>query len=191
MKTYSAANTILVWTNNQDIIRFSSDIAEDLKLNIYHADVETDLMAVPCFLMIVDSEKLKEIFLSDFNKIAKHMDDSKCSIVVFGKRLTNVPYYVKALIKYGNKIITKEYIHNLILKAMNSKKNIKQNVFREKIHRIIFLYKLLNEGKGIVTNEICELFEISDRTLRRDIKVLRDVCDNEIFFDKDKGYYFQ
>jgi len=86
--------------------------------------------------------------------------------------------------------VTKEYIHNLILKAMNPKKNIKQDVFRDKIHRIIFLYKLLNEGKDIVTNEICELFEISDRTLRRDIKVLRDVCDNEIYFDKDKGYYF-
>jgi len=52
--------------------------------------------------------------------------------------------------------------------------NIKQDVLREKIHRIIFLYKLLNEGKDILTNEICELFEISVRALRRDIKVLRD-----------------
>jgi hypothetical protein len=174
IKTYSATNTILVWTNNQNIIWFTSKIAEYLKLNIYHAEVETDLMAVPCSLMIVDTEKLKEIFLSVFNKIAKHMDAGKCSIVVFEKRLTNVPYYVKELVSYGNKTITKEYTHNLILKAMSPKKNIKQDVFREKIHRIIFLYKLLNEGKDIVTNEICELFEISDRTLRRDIKVLRD-----------------
>jgi len=43
--------------------------------------------------------------------------------------------------------------------------NIKQDVLREKIHRIIFLYKLLNEGKDILTNEICELFEISVRAL--------------------------
>ena len=48
---------------------------------------------------------------------------------------------------------------------MSPKKNIKQDVFREKIHRIIFLYKLLNEGKDILTNEICELFEISVRAL--------------------------
>jgi predicted DNA-binding transcriptional regulator YafY len=35
-----------------------------------------------------------------------------------------------------------------------------------------------------------EFFEMSDRTLRRDIKILRDVCDKEIAFDKDCGYYF-
>ena len=63
-------------------------------------------------------------------------------------------------------------------------------MFKERIHRIIFLHKLLDEGKVIATKEMGELFEMSDRTLRRDIKILRDVCDKEIAFDKDYGYYF-
>jgi hypothetical protein len=191
MKTMSATNTILVWTKNQNIIRFTTEIAEKLKLSIYHATIETDLIAIPCFLMIVDTEKLKDDFLSDFNQIAKHMDSGKRSIIVFGKRINNLPFHVKFLITYANRAITKDYILNLVNKARNPKQNIKQGLFKQRIQRIIFLYKLLDEGKVLVTKEMSELFEISDRTLRRDIKVLRDVCDKDITYDKDIGYYFQ
>lgn len=172
-------------------MRFTSEIAEELKLNIYHATIETDLIAIPCFLMIVDTEKLKDDFLSDFNQIAKYMDSGKRSIVVFGKRIKNLPFHVKFLVTYANRAITKEYVLDLVNKARNPKQNLKQGLFKQRMQRIIFLYKLLDEGKVLVTKEMSELFEISDRTLRRDIKVLRDVCDKDITFDKDIGYYFQ
>ncbi len=192
MKTMSGtnSNTILVWTKNKNILRFTSEIAEELKLNIYHATIETDLIAIPCFLMIVDTEKLKDDFLSDFNQIAKYMDSGKRSIMVFGKRIKNLPFHIKFLVTYANRAITKEYILNLVNKAMNPKQNIKQVLFKQRIRRLIFLYTLLDEGKVLATKEMSELFEITDRTLRRDIKVLRDVCDKEITYDKDIGYYF-
>ena len=190
MKNASNSNTILVWTKSKTIIRITSEIAEELKLNIYKVAVETDLIAVPCFLMIVDTEKLKDDFLSDFNQIAKHMDSGVRSILVVGKRLMTLPFYVKLLVTYANRTITKDYLLKIINTARDTKRNVKQDMFKERIHRIIFLYKLLDEGKVIGTKEMCEFFEMSDRTLRRDIKILRDVCDKEIIFDKDYGYYF-
>ena len=171
-------------------MRFISEIAIELNLSIYNAEVETDLIAVPCFLMIVDTEKLKDDFLSDFNQIAKQMDSGVRSILVVGKRLMNLPFHVKLLVTYANRMITKDYLLKIINTARDTKRNVKQDIFKERIHRIIFLYKLLGEGKVIATKDMSELFEMSDRTLRRDIKVLRDVCDKEIIFDKDSGYYF-
>jgi hypothetical protein len=190
MKNASISNTILLWTKNQHIIRSTSEIAVELNLTIHNAEVETDLIAVPCFLMIVDTEKLKDDFLTDFNQIAKHMDSGVRSILVVGKRLMNLPFHVKLLVTYANRTITKDYLLKIINTARDTKRNVKQDMFKERIHRIIFLYKLLDEGKVIATKEMGELFEMSDRTLRRDIKVLRDVCDKEIIFDKDSGYYF-
>ncbi len=190
MKSTLNSNTILLWTKNQHIIRFTSEIAVELNLTIYNSEVEADLIAVPCFLMIVDTEKLKDDFLSDFNQIAKHMDSGVRSILVVGKRLMNLPFHVKLLVTYANRTITKGYLVKIINTACDIKRNVKQDMFKERIHRIIFLYKLLVEGKVIATKEMGELFEMSDRTLRRDIKILRDVCDKEIIFDKDSGYYF-
>jgi hypothetical protein len=190
MKSTSNSNTILVWTTNKPIIKFTSEIAIDLNLTIYKVEVETDLIAVPCFLMIVDTENLKENFLSDFNQIAKHMDSGVHSILVVGKRIMNLPFHVKLLVDYANRTITKDYLLKIINTARDTKLNVKQDMFKERIHRIIFLYKLLDEGKVIATKEMGELFEMSDRTLRRDIKILRDVCDKEIIFYKYSGYYF-
>lgn len=190
MKKYSNRNTILLWTKNQHIIKFTSEITKELALNIYNVEVETDLIAIPSFLMIVDAENLKDDFLLDFNQIAKHMDSGVRSIFVVGKRLMNLPFHVKLLVTYANRTITKEYLLKIINKTRDVKRNVKQDMFKERIHRIIFLYKLLDEGKVIPTKEMGEFFEMSDRTLRRDIKILRDVCDKEIAFDKDCGYYF-
>ena len=190
MKCASNSNTILLWTKNQSIIRLTSEIAIEFNLSIYNVEEETDLIAVPCFLMIIDTEKLKDDFLSDFNQIAKYIDSGVRSILVVGKRLMNLPFHVRLLVTYANRTITKDYLLKIINTARDTKRNVKQDMFKERIHRIIFLYKLLDEGKLFATKEMGELFEMSDRTLRRDIKILRDVCDKEIFFDKDSGYYF-
>jgi hypothetical protein len=190
MKPVSKSKTILMWTKNPPISKFTLEIAKELKLNVHNIKTETDLLAIPCFLIIVDTEKLKTELLSDFNQIAKHMNPNECSIIVFGKRIINAPFYVKPLLTYANKAITKEYLEKLIKKAMTFPKKIKQDMFKQRINRIIYLYKLLDEGKVIETKDICFYFEISDRTLRRDVKVLRDVCDKEIMFNKDSGYYF-
>jgi hypothetical protein len=189
METYSTTKTILVWTKNKELISFASEIAEELYLNIYLAKDDIDLIAVPCFLMLVDTEKLRDDFLLGFNQFAKEMEPEKSSIIVFGKRLRNVPFSVRPLLKYANSVITKEYIFMLINKAMKPRMNIKHEIFKQRIHRIIYMYKLLDEGKVIISKEFSEFFDVSDRTIRRDIKILREVCDQEIFFDKDRGYY--
>lgn len=189
MEKYSKANTILLWTKNQDIIKFTTDIAQELKLNIYNGKVLADLTQVPSFIIIVDTEFLIDNFQVDFNNYIRKEDSNRCSLVIVGKKLVGVPYRVKPLITYVEKAITKEYIHSLIEKAMGPIKNPKQEKFEQRVHRIIYLYILLNEGKKkVFTKDLIEHFQISERTLRRDIKVLKDVCDKEIVFDKDYGY---
>lgn len=188
MDKKSVNKTILLWTKNPDIIKFSKEIAEEYKLEIYNAECESDIIAIPGFINIIDSEKLNDNFLKGFNQYAKFLDTAEYSILVFGKRLINVPFYVKLLIAYINKPITKAYIRKLIFKAMNPKKAIKQEIFKKRINRIIHLYKKLDEG-DIKIEDACIFYEISSRTLRRDIRVLRDSCDEEINFKKDRGYY--
>jgi predicted DNA-binding transcriptional regulator YafY len=56
------------------------------------------------------------------------------------------------------------------------------------VSRIIQIYELLRKGEEVFPNKICREFNISERTLRRDLKVLKDVYEAEIFPDTEKGY---
>jgi DeoR/GlpR family transcriptional regulator of sugar metabolism len=49
---------------------------------------------------------------------------------------------------------------------------------------------MLDHGEPIKTKEICERFKISERTLRRDIKILKEVdLERPIYFDPEEGYF--
>lgn len=186
MKDNSLQNTVLVWTKNKTIIKYTSEIANEMKFELLKADCGSDLIAAPCFLMIIDAEKLTDDFLSSFNKLAKCIDWN-CSILVYGKKISNIPSHVNKLISFYNKPFTKSFIKNKVLEGLKSKKVLKKDIFRKIIFRLITLYKMLDK-EIVIPKDACDIFEISDRTLRRDIKILRDVCEGEILFNKKTGY---
>jgi predicted DNA-binding transcriptional regulator YafY len=66
----------------------------------------------------------------------------------------------------------------------------RQEALLNQVSRLIDLYQLLKMGLPIHVEETCAKYKISDRSLRRDIKLFKDVNpDRKISFDKVKGYY--
>lgn len=59
---------------------------------------------------------------------------------------------------------------------------------KNSVGRIIHIYELLRKGEEVFTEKICTEFKISERTLRRDLKLLKDVYEVEIVPDAVKGY---
>jgi hypothetical protein len=68
--------------------------------------------------------------------------------------------------------------------------NVKEKQLHDKIKRIIFLYDILKKGNDINVLKNCAKFGITERTLGRDIKVLRDLdLHRTILYSKDRGYH--
>jgi hypothetical protein len=68
--------------------------------------------------------------------------------------------------------------------------NVKEKQLHDKIKRIIFLYDILKKGNSINVEKNCAKFDITERTLSRDIKVLRDLdLHRTIIYSKDRGYH--
>ena len=54
------------------------------------------------------------------------------------------------------------------------------------VRRFMIMLKMLYSGQGLSTNELCKEFDISLRTLQRDIPRLQDYCDIELEKAKTK-----
>lgn len=68
--------------------------------------------------------------------------------------------------------------------------NVKEKQLHDKIKRIIFLYDILKKGNDINTVKNWAKFGITERTLGRDVKVLRDLdLHRTILYSKDRGYH--
>jgi hypothetical protein len=74
--------------------------------------------------------------------------------------------------------------------SINKIHNVKEKQLHDKIKRIVFLYDILKKGNSINAVKNCAKFGITDRTLGRDIKVLRDLdLHRTILYSKDRGYH--
>lgn len=82
------------------------------------------------------------------------------------------------------KVMLSDNISNLNLKTKLNKREI----FINRLNRIIELYELLLL-KDVNDKTFCQKYNISERTLRRDIDVLKLVHDYDIFYSRERGYH--
>lgn len=267
---FANTETIILWSENKELIKYVTDVARELNVQIFVPDVIQDLLVTPGFISIIDSYRLKEIFSYSGRGtlMYEYFYYNDCKILVFGEIRINVTYPLSKNVEILPKIISKklllpiiksnlkvaieEYalrknqfnkrifriftLYHLIesvgdidkeklafrfdksiktidrdmsfLKKANPKvtyyiakynlndKNkktaisMRQIALQNQVNRLIDLYQLLKKGLSINVEKTCAKYEISERTVRRDIKLFKDVNPNrKISFDKVKGYY--
>jgi hypothetical protein len=274
MANYALTNTILVWTENKDIVKFTNEIAKELRLKIWTAKSTTDLMAVPCFLQIIDSVHLKDLIINLDKEAKEYFNYNEAKILLCDKFRFVLPLnvieapqiiskiylytltkgnldlalreesfrkkqykkrswraiYLYHLIANGEKIdmkglaikfdltgnenktitrgfdLLKEIYPTLeisyynkdevtVLRATRKKRvnkvtNHKEKQLKNSVARIIDLYQILERGEHISIAKYFNKYKVGDKTLSRDIQILREVNPSRIItYDKAKGYY--
>lgn len=77
------------------------------------------------------------------------------------------------------KKVPKKVISLEIKKSINPPQKLKNSV-----GRIIQIYDLLKSGESLYAEDVCKKFYISARTFSRDIKVLKNICEEDIYFKR-------
>lgn len=267
---YSNTDTIILWSENKELVKYVNDVAKQLNVQIFVPVVMSDFVAIPCFIRIIDSKRINEIL--SYSGEGTFMDEyfyyNDCKILVSGEIRIKVPWPLSKNVETLSEILSKKLLLPIIKSNLEMairevafrKKQFKQRVFRvltlyhliewdgyidkemlafrydtsvrtigrdlnflkkinpnisfditsnnpndkkkkiasskrqieaqNQVKRLIELYKLLENGLFINVEETCTKYEISCRTLRRDIKLLEDVNpDRKISFNKVNGYY--
>jgi len=199
-------NSVLIWTDNKEMIEKTANVVNKLGLELKEAGCETDVIAIPCFYIILDAAKLNKELIEYLTEMANVMSEHEQTILVVGSNM-------KRIKKPLSNFITKEAIlpddNNLekYIKAAREKcpvfkrtemnetyGYIKFDHTKKRIFRVWYMYKELIKNLGYVnTKTYACIFDVSEKTIQRDIQLLKSFGIN-IRYDggfESKGYIIE
>jgi biotin operon repressor len=183
--------TILTWTKDKKILSLLKNITRELKLNLYKADKEEDLYGVPHFFSVVDGDKIKKVLLMNFKEMIAYENKKESGILVIGEVQSNIPVSIKRFFIQTKEGITSDYLKATILnkKYAISRHTKNKRTYDKTVFRIVYVLKKLMHPKELVRiEELCQAFNVSEKTIKRDIAMLRNMGE-EIVFDKKRNGY--
>ena len=185
---YSAENTILIVSKKKPIIKAINAIAVQNNLKIFICKSPEDIIAVPCFVVVVDDNVIKqkkEIEALKF--VAKSANLNEWQIWYFGLNKIELP----AQLKKNTLLITKDKeLQSLINKRISLHNNsYKFSTITNRVARIIDIYINITEKRALKEDFLCSHYKIHPRTLKRDIKVLNDLNQHIVYDGQNKQYW--
>jgi len=193
---FSADNTIVAYRLEKAVADMLQSISGKLKFNICWADCVTDLIAVPAFMNIVNPLKLKKKEMDEigqwFSFLEEAGDPNALCILFTSKPTFKIPPKVKKFVLNSPVTIDADYLKLKILnkKASSTRHNNQHRSYDRKIFRLFKILKVLKTDEILYINDMCNEFNISAKTLKRDIELL-NALGEIIEYDKSKkGYVF-
>ena len=172
-----AENSILVYSDSNELNRYLTEIGLQNKFSIYQIVDSTDILALPGFILFIDSKKINHDIKEILNIVSEENDFSFFQIVIIGFLSKDLFFQIKKNIVFIEVVYSKKQIQELVLKSfkMNLKMSKKETLLKKKIYRIVHFQNLIRE-KGIIDiDQLCVSYDISKRTLRRDLKIIKDL----------------
>lgn len=199
-------NTVLIWTSREDLKKKAGIVADKLGLHLTQAECDADIIGIPCFFVVIDVEKLNTPLTEYLNKMARVMADYEQTILLVGHYRHRMPSPLKSFIIKIETEPDTEFLETIIKKAhdncpavmrlaLNSTFAYAQfDQTKKRIFRVWYLHRELTKKGGYVNTKVfANIFSVSEKTILRDIKILKDFsC--EIYYDgwtQNKGFYMR
>lgn len=184
--------SVLVYSENLNIVTEIKRLSKQLNFMLYYGNCEADLIAIPFNLAVVDPDKIGKSFLWYLLETYKMENPKELSIVYTKTANNNIPrtlmkYFINPISEELDAIQLKLTILNRRTSIAKRKKN--KRSYDKRIFRLFSILKKLQFKNSCITvDELCEEFNVSRRTIERDIELLR-YAGEYIEFDKLKKSY--
>ncbi len=178
MKNDVTIPTIIIWSENKSLIACVNEIVTSIKIKI-NVTIVSDLkslLSIPRFLIFIDSNYLNTATKAIADDLKEKLNEKECRIVVYGIAKRSLIKSMSLLLEEPIFEVSKKRLNNLIKRSYNNtnteKKKKEQQKFR--LIRIINLYDtLLNKGR-IDYEEAMKKFDVSEKTIQRDLDAIRE-----------------
>lgn len=189
---YSYENTIVIFSRDKALIEMSQKVSAAMKINAAIAKHYPDIYAIPSFFIIIDGKYVNNDFLTAMEDMLGFEDPKEFGIVINGKAaslpgrslskfITNQPIQITAS-WLKTTILNK---HLAIVRHKNNKRAYDRTIFR-----VVFILRkfLRNKEAVLKLNDLCNEFNVADKTIKRDIALLRAMGEDIIYDKKRKGF---
>jgi hypothetical protein len=190
---YSNTDTIILWSDNKEIGKYTIELAKELGVSVYAPDIISDFFAVPGFIRIIDSEKLLELLrISGRNTfIDEYFYFDDCKILVSGQFRFVVTYPLRKNVEFLPEIISKKILLPIIKHSLESairESEFRNNQFKKKNFRILTLHHLIESKGNIDIEKLAFRYKLSTKTIGRDLEILKAINPTQSFFSKLTSY---
>ncbi len=192
METYGWDETVLVYSDDEKIIKLVNDVTRELKLKCYEAEIMTDVYAIPYFFGVLDPEKLEEGYFKVFKELWDAMNPREFAIHFTKLPTDKIPKNLKRYFIICTDPLDYQQLKLNILNRhralMRHQKNDRS--YDKKLFRLFYILRKLSPQGGMVyLNDLCQEFNVSEKTIKRDIELLRTYGE-DIQYDSKKKEYF-
>lgn len=191
---YNHDNTILIWSDDDNVKLLFKKLAKSFRLNLYNVEIETDIYAVPYFFALIDSKKLRKETFTILKEVLIYENPKEFIIVLYNNSNTKIPSSIKKYFKNIEGEITDNKLRTLLL---NKQTAIKRHLENKKsydkiIFRTVYILRKLMQNKTLLKIEdLCAEFNVSEKTIKRDIELLRSMGEDVEYNKLERGYYLK
>lgn len=171
---YSYETTILLGISSKKVRHALQKSAEDCSLKIFHYRIPEDLIAIPCFILVLDKKRIfPEKNFNFLREIAKYANINEWQLWYHGSSKSDLPAPLK---RYAVLIDKNTNFTELLKLRMNRLNNAASlSGVKTRVGRIIDLFITLKGNGSIDEQDTCRKYKIHKRTLQRDIQLLREL----------------
>jgi hypothetical protein len=191
---FTYPKTVFIWSKDKAKIELAKKITKDLNLDLFIANQEEDLYAVPFFFGLIDSELLTKEILKNINSIFLEMDKKNFAILIYPETELKLPARLKGYVLSAPDSLEYE---NLKLSILNKKQILdfnkrKNGNYETRIQRCFMIMRMLLEpGAYVKIEDLCVYFRVSTKTIQRDFDLFKWVGENVVYDKVKKVYYLE
>ena len=189
-KKVERTQSVLVFSRNSKVKGLIKSVCQQRAIVTHEAKTKTDLIQYNYKILFVDRQLLLDDLVGILNEQAEIKRPGEWFVIILGGSPEYVPAPLRLYCRGLNKIeeaSVSRIMENLMPAQGNIVKGkIKEEIFKKRVHRIVYLYHLINTSIALDRAVLCDTFGITERTLWRDLKVIRELFpEQKIYFETE------
>jgi hypothetical protein len=177
---------VLVYGKNLGVKRLIKSVCAQRNIPLIDTKNKTDLIAYDYKIAFIGRELLNDDLIETMNEISEFENPGSWDVIILGGKPENIPAPLRLFCKGLNNIdevaISKIIDKHMPKHGLQVSRKTKDDIFKKRIYRIVYLYHLINESGMLYKDQLCKQFGITERTLFRDLKVLRELFPAQRFY---------
>lgn len=159
--------------NVRDLLRWACG---ELKILLYETDCSTDLIAIPSMLSVLDPSAMEPRALTEVMDWATDLEDPQYRILST-EAVTGLPEGLSKNAIAAPSCWSQDYPKFLLLKlrAAVRRREHECRAYDRKLSRLVYVLREFDSKKKVNTRELANEFNVSIRTVQRDLELLQSL----------------
>jgi hypothetical protein len=167
---------VFLYCDNEVVIKNFSKVCKDLQLDLKIISERQEFIQLDINIVFIDANRLfLDKKLTDIlNNKVENCTNKNLRYVIFGRINISIPLPLKI---YCRSITGYDYIsiYKAVSYYLTFNLKSKKEIFEQRIVRLILLYDYIMNNINVDRDQLCKRFNITERTLFRDIKLIREL----------------